>query len=133
MSEQQVFDALKYHIKVTKYGTRCYYNNAGELHRDDGPAVEWYDGTKDWYQNGQLHRTDVPAIERSNGTKEWFQNGQRHRADGPAVVFEDGDKRWCINGKYLTEAEFLAATQPVVEMTVADIEKLVGKRVKIIK
>jgi hypothetical protein len=33
----------------------------------------------------------------------------------------------------LTEAEFLATTQPVVEMTVADVEKLVGKRVKIVK
>ena len=40
---------------------------------------------------------------------------------------------WFINGEELTEAEFLAATQPVVEMTVADVEKLLGKRVKIIK
>ena len=29
--------------------------------------------------------------------------------------------------------EFLATTQPVIEMTVADVEKLVGKRVKIVK
>ena len=83
MSEQDVFDALKYRVEVAKDGTRRYYNNAGELHRDEGPAVEWADGTKLWYQNGQLHRTDGPAIE-------WW----------------DGDKRWYINGKRLTEAEF---------------------------
>ena len=63
MSEQQVFDALKYRIKVTKDGTRSYYNNAGELHRDEGPAIEYADGDKFWYQNGNLHRTDGPAIE----------------------------------------------------------------------
>ena len=133
MSEQAVFDALKYHIEDDCHGNRFYYDNAGLLHRTDGPAVEYSNGDKVWYQNGQLHRTDGPAIDRASGHKEWWQNDQCHRTDGPAVVFEDGDKRWCINGKYLTEAEFLAATRPVVEMTVADIEKLVGKRVKIIK
>ena len=40
MSEQVVFNALKYRIEADEDGTRCYYNNAGQLHRDDGPAVE---------------------------------------------------------------------------------------------
>ena len=133
MSEQAVFDTLKYRVEVGACGTRRYFNNAYELHRTDGPAVEWAGGTKSWYQNGQLHRTDGPAIEHSIGTKEWLQNGQRHRADGPAIEWASGRKAWYINGGELTESEFLAATQPVVEMTVADIEKLVGKRVKIIK
>ena len=56
-----------------------------------------------------------------------------HRENGPAIEYANGSKEWYINGKELTETEFLAATQPVVEMTVADIEKLPGKRVKIIK
>ena len=77
MSEQAVFDALKYHIKVTKGGTHCYYNNAGELHRDDGPAVEWADGSKGWHQHGQLHRIDGPAIEYASGPKAWYINGVR--------------------------------------------------------
>ena len=77
MGEQTVFDALKYRIKVTKDGTRFYYNNAGELHRDDGPAVEWADGSKGWFQNGLLHRTDGPAIEYDAGTKSWYINGER--------------------------------------------------------
>jgi len=32
-----------------------------------------------------------------------------------------------------TEAEFLAQTQPVKELTIADIEKLLGHRVKVVK
>ena len=83
MNEQEVFDALKYRVEVDSYGTRRYYNNAGQLHRIDGPAIEHADGNKGWCQNGLLHRTDGPAIEYING-----------------------DKFWYINGKELTDADF---------------------------
>ena len=106
MSEQAVFDTLKYHIKVTKGGTHCYYNNTGELHRDNGPAVEWADGDKCWYQNGLRHRTDGPASVSPGGYKTWYQNGQRHRTDGPAIEYPTGHKRWFINGVEMSESEF---------------------------
>jgi hypothetical protein len=42
-------------MKITKdidyYGTICYYNEQGQWHREDGPAVEWSDGDKYWYIN----------------------------------------------------------------------------------
>ena len=47
--------------------------------------MEHANGNKYWYQNGELHREDGPAIERANGTKEWYQNGKLHREDGPAA------------------------------------------------
>ena len=34
------------------------------------------DGTKHWYLNGQLHREDGAAIEYGDGTKKWYLNGQ---------------------------------------------------------
>ena len=83
MSEQDVFDFLKYRIALDARGTRRYYNSAGELHRTNGPAVEW-----------------------SNGTKSWYQNGLRHRTDGAAIECLDSDKAWYINGEELTEDEF---------------------------
>ena len=76
MSEQEVFEALKYRIVVNEYA-RCYYNKDDQLHRTDGPAVIWADGTKLWCQNGLRHRTDGAAIECSDGTKEWYINGVR--------------------------------------------------------
>ena len=106
MSEQDVFDALKYRIEVDEAGTRWYYNAADQLHRDEGPAVEHSDGTKLWFQNGLRHRTDGPAIEWANGTKEWFQNGQRHCIDGVAIDYANGCKRWLIHGVEMSEAEF---------------------------
>ena len=76
MSEQDVFEALKYRIEVDKSGTRWYRNNAGRLHRTDGPAVEYADGSKSWFQNGLLHRTDGPAIISKTGVPSFWLNGE---------------------------------------------------------
>ena len=117
--------------KLMKLGDfkEIHFNSEGQLHREDGPAVEYYDGAKewclngkfhrtdgpaienndgykDWYLNGERHRTDGPAIECADGTKHWWLNGERHRTDGPAIEYTDGDKYWYLNGQQLTEEEF---------------------------
>jgi hypothetical protein len=43
-----------------------------QIHRVDGPAIEWVDGIKEWYQYDQLHRVEGPAIEWPNGDKEYY-------------------------------------------------------------
>ena len=52
----------------------------GESHREenDGPAVEYFDGSKEWFLNGVLHRENGPAVEYANGYKEWYINGLEH-------------------------------------------------------
>ena len=77
--------------------SRTYWKN-GERHREDGPAIEYPDGTKHWYLNGERHREDGPAIEDPDGTKYWYLNGERHREDGPAVEYPDGTKCWYFKG-----------------------------------
>ena len=47
-----------------------------------------------WYKDGKLHREDGPAIEWSFGTKEWWVAGNRHRLDGPAVEAEKVGYMW---------------------------------------
>jgi hypothetical protein len=140
---------------IDKNGIKRWFNDAGQLHREDGPAeirdgnsiwcingklhrvdgpaIEWNDGTKEWYINGQtiackdneeflriikinpiineyetkrwfndagqLHREDGPAIEYSDGSTEYYINGKEHRLDGPAVEFVSGTKFWYINGE----------------------------------
>ena len=106
MTEQEVFDQLKYRIEVDKDGTHRYYNSAWQYHRENGPAVEYANGEKWWYQNGQPHRIGGPAIELADGTKFWYQNGKLHREDGPAVIWANVTEWWYINGKQLSEAEF---------------------------
>ena len=75
-TEAELFDALKYHVEVDQYGTRYYYNSAGQLHRDEGPAVIYTNGNCEWWQSGQLHRRNGPALEHANGTRCWFLYGR---------------------------------------------------------
>lgn len=72
-------------------------------------------GDKFYYKDKQmtiLHREDGPAVKYSDGHKEWYINGERHRLDGPAVEYTDGGKGWRINGSYLSEEEFLKQIDP---------------------
>ena len=71
--------------EVDKYGTILYYNENDEVHRVNGPAVIWF-----------------------NGTEGWYQNDKKHRLDGPAVIWDDGAKSWYINGTNYTDEEFNA-------------------------
>jgi hypothetical protein len=83
-------------------GSILHYHNYDKiLHREDGPAIEYSEGDKCWYQNNKRHREDGPAIEFSTGTKCWYQNDKRHRIDGPAIEFANGEKSWYYKGKQL--------------------------------
>jgi hypothetical protein len=90
-------------------GSKHWYLN-GKRHREDGPAVENADGTKKWWLNGKLHREGGPAIEDANGDKEWYLNGELHRKDGPAVEWANGHKEWWLHGKLHREGG------PAIEM-----------------
>lgn len=104
------------------------FNNSKILHKEDGPAVIWSDGSKEyfingflhnengpaiveynknfirnqWYLDGVIHREDGPAVEHlnSNGTsyQEYYRNGKLHREDGPAVIHPSGTLLWYNNG-----------------------------------
>ncbi len=72
-----------------------------------GATCKIYDnGNKYWRLNGNLHRTDGPAIEYASGSKSWWINGKRHRTDGPAIEFYNGDKFWFINGTEYSKEDF---------------------------
>ena len=122
---------LEYTVKVWPDGTKRWYLN-GERHREDGPAVERCSGSKEWWVNGKRHREDGPAVEWSDGYKEWWINGERHREDGPAVEGSIRTKRWWINGKQVTEEEHSRLTSGTKELTVEQIEQLLGHKVKVV-
>ena len=71
--------------------------------------------------------------ECDDGYKAWYLNGKCHRVDGPAREFSDGSKEWCIDGIQYTEAEFIAKTKSVKELTMEQLENLLGYPVKIVK
>lgn len=59
-------------------------NSAGRLDSDDGPALIWSDGSREWWMDGRRHRVGGPAGERADGSRWWYQCGSLHRDDGPA-------------------------------------------------
>jgi hypothetical protein len=63
-----------YQIIKTEYDNRTIYTLNGKIHRDDGPAAEFHNGSKVWFINGKKHREDGPAVERSDGYKTWYIN-----------------------------------------------------------
>ena len=104
-----------------------YYGGSGgkQLHRANGPAIEYPDGSKAWFVNGVRHRTDGPAYIGVDGTEEWWikgakvgkqkfifllnldsqtilkeylVNGVRHNEEGHAIMYFNGTRGWYMNG-----------------------------------
>ena len=68
-------------------------------HREDGPAFEFWFGTKYWYIDGRCHRTDGPA--------------RRYGNDG--VVTEE----WLIDGRMLTKRGYEKRIREIKDMDIA--------------
>jgi hypothetical protein len=90
----------EYVIGIDKEGTKRWKLN-GQLHRELGPAVEFFNGTKEWFLNNERHRENGPAID-GRLLKVWYKHGKVHREDGPAVIFFDGSgiKQYHLNGTH---------------------------------
>ena len=73
------------------------------------------------------------TVEVEDGYKEWYLNGKLHREDGPAIEDSNGYSAWYINGVKYTESEFKAKTQKPKDLTVVELEELIGYKIKIIK
>ena len=60
-------------------GDNIFYYKTGTniLHREDGPAIEYYNGDKEWRIDGLLDREDGPAIENDNSVfyNAWYKRG----------------------------------------------------------
>lgn len=96
--------SLREDEEISSSGSK-YWRFRGVLHREDGPAVEQYDGYRAWYKMGSIHREDGPALIYPSGQKEWRLHNLRHREDGPAVEFPDGTKEWYLDGQYIKSGE----------------------------
>ena len=119
--------------RIYTNGTKLYYIN-DQLHRDDDkPAKEFFSGRLEWWFNGHCHRIGGPAIlDIEKGYEEWRKHGSLHRLDGPAVIQRGRQNKWYIEGVLYNETAF----NNVIfgkELTVAQIEVLLGYRIKIVK
>ncbi len=58
-----------------------------------------------WCDHNTIHREDGPAITWSDGSETWVRNGVPHREDGPAVINKsnDGENIWALFGNLVDE------------------------------
>ena len=69
----------EYKVKVSDSKTE-WYNLNGELHREDGPAIEFADGDKSWYINGQrLTETEFNQRTQSCNNKIVEIDGKKYK------------------------------------------------------
>lgn len=69
----------------------------GKYEKDDGIY---------WYVNGKLHREDGPAIEWKDGSQGWFVEGKCHCETGPAIQNADGKNQWFIHNISISEEDY---------------------------
>tara|TARA_S200002703_G_scaffold159297_1_gene172263 strand:- start:1927 stop:2322 length:396 start_codon:yes stop_codon:yes gene_type:complete len=90
-------------IKIDQDGTIKHFNDAGELHRLDGPAIIKANGDYIWMLNNVPHRdSGGPAVKRKEARgiyKVYYRHGKVHRDDGPAVIKPNGIRVWYTDGK----------------------------------
>jgi hypothetical protein len=72
------------------------YAATGGIWNDSFRGWEWRD------EHGQLHRADGPAVIYPNGSQVWYLHGQRHRIDGHAVIWASGTQSWYVQGQDIT-------------------------------
>jgi len=112
---------------VKDHSARVWYRGDA-IHRTNGPAIEFYMGTKIWYHQGICHRLYSPAIEWRDGRLSWYVWGKQYRErsigipdmispirlgnqrvwldehtllnryNGPAKEYDDGRKQWYRHG-----------------------------------
>lgn len=80
-----------------------YWYKCGQLHRENGPAVEWPGKYEEWWLYGKKHRIGQPAVSNGYGYEAWWENGERHREHKPAVIMESGDVEYWYKGRLVTK------------------------------
>jgi hypothetical protein len=59
-----------------------------------------------WYKHGKLHRENGPAIVWPDGSMMWYQNNLWHNTNGPAMIWFDGTKDYYLNGGQYTKEQW---------------------------
>jgi len=64
-------------LEIDRDGNRLWYNDEGELHRENGPAFEGTNGVKWWFRDGVEYRDNGPVFDfgdQSFYSKNEFEN-----------------------------------------------------------
>ena len=118
-------------VEINEHGSRFWRNQNGQFHREDGPAVEWAYGKKEWYLNDWLHREDGPAYEDADGVKEWYLNGDHlTEAEFKLIVSGEAEKVYIVEAddRYYDSGEQWTSTLAYEDIAEAEFEMMRMKK-----
>lgn len=97
----------KHSIYVVRDSSYEIWFQDNEIHREDGPAIIYKNGSVAYCKNGKFHREDGPAVINAHGFVQYWKDGKLSNEDGPAVVYMNGEVEYWIDGVSLTSADKL--------------------------
>jgi len=113
-------------------GNVFYFDDDGKFHRDnDLPAIEWKNGTKEWYQHGERSRGPgavegaPPAVIGANGSKAWYYDGQQYDPLSGELYDNDDTARWYDDNNKLVKTR---SHKKVASGNIEYVEHEIGKR-----
>jgi hypothetical protein len=68
----------EYTVRVYHNGGIRWFDKEMKLHRENGPAVEWDNGYKEYYKHGILHNLNGFARIFGGGTGEYYIEGKSY-------------------------------------------------------
>jgi hypothetical protein len=108
-------DRIEYHLN----------SEEGPLHRQDGPAIIYKDGSLQWWVKDRLHCLDGPAC-INDDNKQWWVENRCHRVDGPAIIKSDGCHEWWVRGIKLNKNQVNIAMSIISDMPIEDTMLYIG-------
>ena len=83
----------------------CVAHNKGHLTTGFFNKFSKYMDNKSWYKDGLLHRLDGPATIWTDGSglREFYKEGMRHNEKGPAITEGEREEWWLDNINYSKE------------------------------
>lgn len=87
--------------RVEKSDCVLYYNEKNELHREDGPAIEKTDGTKEWWVDGRNLTEEAFKLWRNNLPQKW--------------VWADGLVEYKFQGQKVSQKEYDEAVHALMK------------------
>lgn len=70
-------------------------------------------GSEIWHRVDQpdiIHREDGPAIIWDDGSKFWYYDGVNHNENGPSAIYRTGKVYWHYHGMHLEFDEWCVTT-----------------------
>jgi hypothetical protein len=63
------------------------------FHNENGPAIEWPDGSECWYKDNLLHNENGPAVKYADGSEEYWLNGKQYTKEQYYNELEKNNKK----------------------------------------